>query len=243
MAAHRSRRPSTASQTRLALVVEDDATTMRFFEVGLKRLASEGWDLRFARDGAQAMGVLSQEAVDVLVTDLQMPGVDGYQLIAHAHAHYPGMPILVITGLPAMEAHPQALQLGALHVFAKPVRLPQLMETIVEVSRIRPDAFLRGLPLASLLQLLEWEEKSCTLKVREGEIQGHLYIQHGQIVHAERAGIQGPEAARTILRCERPTIEMLETCRVPGSFRLPITRALMEAAVLRDHEANDTPEA
>lgn len=221
---------------RLALVVEDDPTTMKFFQMGLKGLQTHGWDLRYATDGGEAMDLLSHTPVDVLVTDLHMPGVDGYQLIAHAHAHYPGMPILVITGLPPHESHPQALQLGALRVFPKPVRMSLLMEEIKEAGLIRPDAFVRGLPLASLLQLLEWEEKSCTLKVREGERQGHLYIDQGQIVHAEISGLQGPDAAQAILRCERPTIELLETCRVPGTFRIPITKALMEAAVTRDHE-------
>ncbi len=231
-----SPRPLPIRPTRLALIAEDDPTTLKFFQLGLKGLQAQGWDLRFASDGAEAMRLLSQELVDVLVTDLHMPGVDGYQLIAHSHAHYPGMPILVITGLPVQESHPAALRLGALQVFCKPVRMSLLMEEIVRVGQIPADGFVRGLPLASLLQLLEWEEKSCTLKIRAEGRQGHLYLHRGILIHAETGGVHGVEAAHMVLRWERPEIEFMETCRVEGSFQMPVTRALMEVAVRRDHE-------
>ena len=110
--------------------------------------------------------MLRRESVDVLVTDLNMPVMDGYKLIASVHALFPSIPVIVLTSLPSGAPQDKALALGALRVLSKPVRLSLLMEEIKQLGSQETDGFVRGVSLSGLLQLMGWEGKTCTLTVK-----------------------------------------------------------------------------
>ena len=92
-------RPLPQAQTiaKTLLVVDDDRATLSLYRAGLKGLA--GFKFLMAQDGREALAVLQQEPVHVLVTDLNMPVLDGFNLIAKVSRLYPQVPIIVMTGL------------------------------------------------------------------------------------------------------------------------------------------------
>ncbi len=209
--------------------------TVRFYVTGLKGMQAQGWRILAAENGAQAAEILRLEKVDVVVTDLHMPVMDGYHLIALIHAHYPGMPVIVLTALPEGEPQDRALSLGALRVLSKPVRLSLLMEEIRALGEIRPAGRVQGLGLSSLLQLLAWEGRSLTLNIQAEEGHGHLYVKQGALIHAEQAQGEGLEAAYGILCWSQPSVTFVEACRVEPTISMPIEEFLMNAAVYQDH--------
>lgn len=213
--------------------------TIRFYVTGLKGLQAQGWRILAAENGQRAADLLRNEKVDVVVTDLRMPVMDGYHLIALIHAHYPGMPVIVLTSLPEGEPQDRARSLGALRVLSKPVRLSLLMEEIRAAGEIKPSGRIQGLGLGSLLQLMAWEGRSVTLNVVAEEGHGHLYVKEGVLVHAEHSRGEGLPAAYEILGWEAPTITFVETCRVTTDLALPIPEFLMNAALYQDHQARD----
>lgn len=228
--------PPVPEATRTVLVVEDEAMTIRFYVTGLKGLQAQGWRILSAENGARAAEILRQEPVDVVVTDLHMPVMDGYHLIALVHTHYPGMPVIVLTSLPEGEPQDRALGLGALRVLSKPVRLSLLMEEVRALGDVRPAGLVQGLGLSSLLQLLAWEGRSLTLNVQAEEGHGHLYVKDGALIHAECPLCEGLQAAYRILRWSRPSVTFVEACRVEATIAMPIEEFLMNAAVHQDHE-------
>ena len=80
----------------VALVVEDDADTRRLTKQMLER---DGWSVREAEDGAAALQRLGAEIPSVIVLDLMMPNMDGFEFAAEAHAHpeWRDIPIVVLT--------------------------------------------------------------------------------------------------------------------------------------------------
>jgi CheY-like chemotaxis protein len=226
--------PSESPSERTVLVVEDEAMTMRFYLTGLKGLQVHGWRILPAENGARAAEILRQESVDVLVTDLNMPIMDGYRLIALVHDHYPTLPVIVLTSLPPGEPMDKALRLGALRAMSKPVRLSHLMEEIRQAGEMHPEGLVRGLPLASLIQLMNWEGKTCTLKVRSGQLHGHLYVRAGQLIHAQFADEEGLAAAQEILCWTKPSVEFVETCRVEATIDMPVSEILLNTAIGMD---------
>jgi CheY-like chemotaxis protein len=218
------------------LVVEDEAMTVRFYVTGMKGLQAQGWRILSAENGARAAELLRQEPVDVVVTDLNMPIMDGYRLITHIYERYPSLPIIVLTSLPPGEAQEKAMRLGALRVMSKPVRLSFLMDEVRQVGELRPEGLVRGLPLSSLLQLMAWEGKTCTLKVRSGRNHGHLYVKNGALIHAQHGGNEGHLAAMDILNWDKPRVEFVETCRVEATINVPLSEILLDAAVMQDTE-------
>lgn len=224
--------PQPEGPTKTVLVTEDERATQNLCRVGLRGLA--GFKILVASNGVEALEVMRNETVHVLVTDLNMPVMDGFNLIAVVSERYPQIPVLVITSMPESEHQNVPLCLGALRILAKPVRLPQLMEEIRSAAQKEPDGMVRGITLNSLLQLMEWERKNATLTVRHREGIGLIYILEGQLIHAAFREEEGIEAAYHILTWERPQIEFVDTCKVHRTIDMPLAEILLNAAFLKD---------
>jgi DNA-binding response OmpR family regulator len=222
------------------LVVEDDRATLSLYRAGLKGLA--GFKILTAQDGSQALEILRQEPVHVLVTDLNMPVMDGFNLISKTSRLYPQVPIIVMTGLDEGQHLNAPLQLGAIRILTKPPHLSLLMDAIRAAARFEPAGMIRGLGLNSILQLLNWEKKSCTITVNSENGMGLLYLKHGEVVHAAYRATEGLPAAYEILTWDRPDIEFVETCRVEPTMDLPFTELLMNAAMIMDHRSSEVDE-
>lgn len=227
--------PSKEAPQQTVLVVEDDRATLNLYRMGLKGL--QGFRVLLAENGLKALEILQAEPIDVLVTDLSMPVLDGFKLIAIVAERYPSVPVLVMTGLPESEHQNTPLFIGALRILSKPPRLSQLMDEIRAAAQRKPDGMVRGIALGSLLQLMNWEHKSCTLTVRAGSELGYLYVKEGELIHAALRDLDTLPSAYTILNWERPEVEFVETCRVERTLDLPVTEILLNAAMIKDLEA------
>jgi len=225
--------PHSDGPTKTLLVVEDDRSTLSLYRAGLKGLA--GFNILMAQNGAEAMDILCREPVHVLVTDLNMPVMDGFNLIAKVSRLYPQVPIIVMTGLNESQHLNAPLQLGAIRILTKPPRLTLLMDAIRAAAQFEPSGMIRGLNLSSILQLLSWEKKFCTLTVKCEAGMGLLYLKNGEVIHAACHGLEPLPAAYEILTWDRPDIEFVDTCRVDATIDLPLTEMLMNAALITDH--------
>ncbi len=233
--------PTPEVPTKTLLVVEDDRATLSLYRAGLKGL--QGFKIIMAENGGQALEMLRQEPVQVLVTDLNIPVMDGFNLIAKVSRFYPQVPIIVMTGLDESQHLNTPLQLGAIRILTKPPRLTLLMDAIRAAAQFEPAGMVRGIGLNSILQLLNWEKKSCTLTVKSEAGMGLLYLKAGEVVHAAYRAIEGLPAAYEILCWDKPDIEFVETCRVEQTIDLPLTELLMNAAMISDHRSPEFGEA
>jgi CheY-like chemotaxis protein len=99
------------------LTVDDDEADRLFLRAVLE---SAGHDVFFARDGEEAVKTFMRRGIDLVVTDLQMPNVDGFDLMTVLGDFLPAPPIVVISGMPS-EYHSQARFMGAAITLSKPV--------------------------------------------------------------------------------------------------------------------------
>jgi len=228
-----------AAPTRTVLLVEDDPATLRFYLAGLKGL--QEFRLVSAGNGSEALDALQARPVDVVVTDLNMPVLDGYGLIAVLTEKYPSLPVIVLTSVAEPGLLDRAVELGALRILAKPPRLQTLMDEIRAAAARRPQGIVQGLALSSLLQLLNWERKTATLTVRSGDRAGFLYLKDGELIHAACEREEGRAAAFRILGWEGVQVEFVGACRVQPSMALTMAELLLNAALLRDQR--QAPEA
>jgi len=226
--------------TRTVLLVEDEPATLRFYLAGLRGM--QEFRLLSAQNGVEALAVLQANPVDVVVTDLKMPVLDGYGLLMILGAKYPSLPVIVLTAVAEPGMLNRAVELGALRVLAKPIRLSLLMEEVRAAAARAPHGIVQGLGLPSLLQLLSWERKTATLTVFSPEGVGYLYVNDGQLIHAACAQEEGLDAAYRILGWEAARVEFVSTCRVEPSIDLPVPELLMNVALHRDENAPDRRE-
>jgi CheY-like chemotaxis protein len=220
------------------LVVEDDSIVLRYVTVALS--VYEEFRVLGAGNGLEALEVLGRERADAVVTDLHMPVMDGFQFIAEANRRFPGLPILVLTSIPT-DHLPRTMAEGALRILAKPVEPAVLAREIRAVTADSPAGVVKGIGLENLLQLLNWERKTCTLTVQASGRLGHIYLKGGTLIHAATEGAEGVEAVFRICSWNGPQVEFVDACRVEPSFSLPTDELLMELALRKDQGHQDAP--
>jgi two-component system chemotaxis response regulator CheY len=113
----------------------DDSKTMR--DMLLLTLTDAGFEVLQAVDGLDGLEVLKRERVDVVITDINMPNMNGYEVIAHLRANpdHKNIPILVLTTESDQENKVRAREAGANGWIVKPFDPERLADVINQVSR------------------------------------------------------------------------------------------------------------
>lgn len=124
------------------LIVDDDRKICRLEDIYLR---SEGFDTLVARDGFEALSIIGQKRVDLIVADILMPNLDGQGLLRALREHYIATPVLMMTSKSAFEDKKRLFECGADDYMVKPVDLEEL------VLRIR--AILRRYNISNARQL------------------------------------------------------------------------------------------
>ncbi|MBI4617907.1 MAG: response regulator [Planctomycetes bacterium] len=114
------------------LVVDDDPAVR---ELVAEYIAARGHQVLRAANGAEACEVLEREPVELVVTDLQMPVLDGLALLAHVRSSRNPIPVIVVSGSWTPDQRGRARELGAVRVYSKPVDLAQLARDVGELAR------------------------------------------------------------------------------------------------------------
>jgi CheY-like chemotaxis protein len=219
------------------LIVDDESPFLLSLTDGLAVYA-EKFTVVTALNGKEAVKVLDSSEVDLVVTDLRMPTMDGFELLAHISSNYPDIPVIVMTayGTPAIEERLQ--KMGTFQYLEKPLDLNILADKITDAleSSSSPD-HIHGITLAAFLQLLEMESKTCTLTVHSQGRQGRLYFVKGELMQAETGEAKGDEAALDIVTWENVAIEIQYVCTVKKKgIGMPLAEILMEGFRLKDEK-------
>ncbi|HZW37552.1 MAG TPA: sigma-54 dependent transcriptional regulator, partial [Candidatus Deferrimicrobiaceae bacterium] len=120
------------------ILVVDDERNQR--EILGSILKSEGYSPVLAGSGADALRALDREPVDLVLTDLVMPGMTGEELIDAVHSRNPGVPILLTSAYGTIQTAVDAIKKGAYYYFEKPVdraKLLIIIERAIENLRLR----------------------------------------------------------------------------------------------------------
>ncbi len=106
------------------LIVEDDTDLLRLFQTVLKK---EGYEVVTAEDGLQAMRYLEREYADLVISDLMMPNLDGYQLISALREAGHQIPILIITAKDSFDDMRKGFAIGSDDYMVKPINVNELL--------------------------------------------------------------------------------------------------------------------
>ncbi|RDE24214.1 HDOD domain-containing protein [Motiliproteus coralliicola] len=129
------RQPISETPRRRVLFVDDDTNVLDGYR-RLFRQQRDHWDMTFCDSGAQALEKLEAESFDVLVTDMQMPGMNGAELMSHAVNVAPGVARIVLTGYASMSSSVEATDL-AHQLLNKPCDIDTLKEAIEHSCKVQ----------------------------------------------------------------------------------------------------------
>lgn len=109
------------------LLAEDDLSMRQFIKKALERAGHSVVD---AEDGLQALARLQEQAFDLLLTDIVMPGLDGIELAQKASAQRPSIKVMFITGFAAVAMDAKKSQPQSAKVLSKPFHLNDLVKQV-----------------------------------------------------------------------------------------------------------------
>lgn len=116
------------------LIVDDDRSMRLVLSTMLKK---EGYEVASAVDGVDALEVLRREDIDVVITDLKMPRLDGMGLLERIRYDYPEIPVIIITAYGTVATAVDAIKKGAFDYITKPFEQDDLKNIISKAVRTR----------------------------------------------------------------------------------------------------------
>ncbi len=227
------------------LIVDDDRV---FCSVTKKKLEnhSDQFVVLTATDGADGIEKLQRNTISVVVTDLEMPKMDGFGLLAHMTSTYPDIPVIILTAHGSPESVKAVLEGGGSGLINKPVKIDKLARVIIAFLRRESEGGLfKAAPLRTVVQLIHKEKKTCTLRVvrRFNGQKGSLFFKDGELLGARIQNKEGKAAAKYILTWNKVILSIQNSCaycekKIRGS--LPSLLIEIDTAHIPPEEKDET---
>ncbi len=125
----------TEKQRRI-LVVDDEQTVRDFLQ---RVLETAGYTVITASDGLEALEKMSQFDISLVLLDIMMPGLDGFEVLDHMRQHEENIPVIMLTGIQEARTKTDSLTLGADDYITKPFSVEELLARIqAKLRRTEP---------------------------------------------------------------------------------------------------------
>lgn len=195
-----------AATLRRVLFVDDDAVFIETVRELMSVLSEGHWEVLTALNPSQAFGVLQAQPVDLVVVDVQMGVMDGIQMLTLLNRGYPNVQKVVLTGFASDKYRAACLSAGAELFLEKPTNpsgWQGLYGVLNEVIKLRPEEGFRGVlrrvGLQDVIQMECLARSSSVLEVSNAQVAGRIFIETGQIIHAQVGVITGEDAFNQLM--------------------------------------------
>ncbi len=210
------------------LIVDDDRVLRSLFSHVLKK-KERLFEVVTAKDGQQAINVIKNTKIDLVLTDLYMPVLNGFELIAYMSKHYPNTPVYAMSAKASQKNREKADMLGSLKFISKPVQLDDLAQIIQEEFYVKTKGYISGVTLPSFMKLIAMEEKTCTITVKTEYEQGKIYFVEGTLTAAETRYQKKEEAVLEMITWDDVIVEFDErNVNKVRDIKLPVSHLVVE---------------
>ncbi len=189
------------------LFIDDNLQFLEMIERLMSNWSKGEWQIFLAENAGKALIVLQEQAIDLAVVDVQMPVVDGIQVLALINRKYPTVQKVTLSAYSDDASRAACISHGAELFLEKPrdpADLEIIFNTLRELARHKPatQGFRGVLRQASLQDVIQMEclnRNSSILEVNAGRWQGQIFIKDGAIIHAQAGDRNGESALNKIL--------------------------------------------
>ncbi|NTV14679.1 MAG: response regulator [Desulfobulbaceae bacterium] len=196
-----------------------------------------------ASSGEEALKELARGPVDLVVTDIKMPGMSGLDLLVEIKNRFPYISVIIMTAFPSTEFKREALLKGGMYFVEKPFDIKVLREKVREALQDAGQfrGMLTGISLGDVIQIKCMSGVTAALRVTEGQRQGIIFFQKGEIIHALCDELDGEAAFYEIISFAHGHLDTVNIAELPErTIFLPYTAMLMEGARRQDEQGGGT---
>ena len=205
------------------LLLDDEEDLLDLYREVLMQLPSQP-DVRTASSGARAIALLEAEAFTMIISDLNMPRMDGLQVLSIVRRRFPQLRFVVMTSVLDEQYRSRAYAMGVDLFWEKPGTAQEIklfQECIESLLGTEPQnsGGFRGVQSKSLVDLIQLEclsQSSSVLKITNGGVEGRIWVNSGEITDSSVGEMSGESAFKEIFSWKGGSFEILP----PDSARI-----------------------
>ncbi|MDB6153199.1 MAG: Response regulator receiver protein [Chthoniobacteraceae bacterium] len=229
------------------LILDDEHDILEIYQEILARLPSAP-EIHTADNGARAIALLESAAFNLLLIDLRMPQMDGFQVLVLVRRKFPSLRVIVMTAGEDEQFRARAYAMGIDLYMEKPKTGKEIINFVdcIESLLEREDrGGFRGVQSKTLVDIVQLEcftQSSAILKVTTSVGEGRIWLQRGEIIDASTGDMTGREAFLEMMRWKAGNFELLASdLPRPRTIFSSYESLLMETAQTLDETAAVTP--
>ncbi len=232
------------------LILDDEQDILEIYQEILARLPSQP-EIHTSDNGARAIALLESEPFNLLLVDLRMPQMDGFQVLAIVRRKFPALRVVVMTAAEDEQFRARAYAMGIDLYMEKPrtgKEIINFVDCIESLLEREEQGGFRGVQSKTLIDIIQLEcltQSSAILKITTANAEGRIWVQRGEIIDAATGDLSGRDAFLEMLRWKTGNFEILpsDTPR-PRTIFSSYESLLMETAQTLDESASvpNTPE-
>ncbi len=196
------------------LILDDEHDILEIYQEILARLPSQP-EIHTADNGARALALLESDTFSLLLADLRMPQMDGFQVLAIVRRKFPALRVIVITAAEDEQFRARAYAMGVDLYLEKPKtgkEIINFVDCIESLLERETQGGFRGVQSKTLVDIIQLEcltQSSVILKISSASGEGRIWIQKGDIIDAASSDVMGKEAFLEMLSWKAGNFEIL----------------------------------
>ena len=182
------------------LIVDDEETLTWSMAKSLLK-DKDKYEVIIANNGREALNLLKNNEVDLVISDIRMPDINGLDLLVRVKKEYPHTKVIIMTAYGSSDVQKEANRRGSLFYIEKPFEISDIRKIIIDLIGKKKgfQGKLVGLQLTDVIQMNCLSRLTTVLTItRDGE-RGIIYLNEGEIIHAECGEQKGTDAFYKIL--------------------------------------------
>ena len=226
------------------LFVDDDTALLELLRQVMANYSNDTWEIYTATDAVDALAILQEQSIRLLVIDLHMPVVSGLQFLKMLQRKYPDLLKVILTADASDTERGACLEAGADLYLQKPQvegGWRSIYAALAELVKFQPrgvtsQRVLRNVSAQDMLQMECLAGNSSVLEISSGELTGKIFVEKGAVVHAVAGELEGEEAAIKLLALSQSESRLRPYSRPEKQTVSSAWQALLAAAARRKAE-------
>ncbi len=194
------------ADTSKKILIADDEEDLTWSISRSLRKENQGYEILCVNSGDAALKMLERHSFDLLISDIRMPGRDGFSLLNFVRKQYPRMKVIVMSAWHRDEIQKIVKNDSMMHYIEKPFDINDLKAMIAKALNGKVDNYETRLVNLSLKEIVR---RNCqkkfngSIRVTNGQEQGTIYFKAGQVIHVAIGSLEGENALRNMLNWSR----------------------------------------
>src|SRR4030066_1377684 len=182
------------------LIVDDEKTLTWSMARSLSK-DKDNYEVMIANNGREALNLLRNNKIDLVISDIRMPDINGLELLVKIKKEYPQTKVIIMTAYGSSDVQKEANRRGSLYYVEKPFEISDIRKIIIDLigkkKGFRGKVF--GLQLTDIIQINCLSRLTTALIITRNGEKGVIYVNEGEIIHAECGEQKGTDAFYRIL--------------------------------------------